>query len=68
MKAEDTVNSLTLFISIMRTTLHNFQIVTFYPKYNSILFINTDTPVSGQVSAKRFRFPGTFISISVNII
>ena len=35
-----------LFVSVMRSTLYDFNHIVFYSKYNAVFLVNPDTPKS----------------------
>ena len=59
--------SIFLLISVMRTTLNDFELIVNYSKYNSIFLIYLYTPEPGKITGKCFRSSCTLIAISVNI-
>ena len=50
-ETDKTQNDMTmLMISVMRSAFSDFHASIFYPKYDSILLVNPNTPKSGKIT------------------
>ena len=57
-----------LFIAVMAPALNNLQTAVVNSEHDSVFVIDSDTPVSGQISRERFRLSCAFISVKINIL